>query len=96
LISVGVNEGVGSWWHGQFVPIAIDTSGNALFLDQRQGAGRLGEHDNEGSVDFDRWPSSLTELLELTATALETGGPTVGGYRRVIAGNRTLDWEFPR
>ncbi|WP_414944092.1 SMI1/KNR4 family protein [Amycolatopsis sp. cmx-11-32] len=96
LISNGSDDSVGSWWHGRFVPIAVNGGGDGLFLDQRTGTGRLGEWDHEGSVDFDRLPTTLTELLEQTATALETGGAVLGGYRPVVTGNRALDWDFPR
>ncbi|MEU3622955.1 glucan synthase [Amycolatopsis coloradensis] len=96
LISSGSDDSVGSWWHGRFVPIAVNGGGDGLFLDQRDGTGRLGEWDHEGSVDFDQWPATLTELLEQTATALETGGTLLGGYRPVVTGNRALDWDFPR
>ncbi|MBB5851415.1 SMI1/KNR4 family protein [Amycolatopsis umgeniensis] len=90
------DESVGYWWHGRFVPIAVSGGGDGLFLDQRTGTGRLGEWDHEGSVNFDRWPATLTDLLEQTATALETGGTVLGGYRAVVTGNRALDWDFPR
>ncbi|WP_410599854.1 SMI1/KNR4 family protein [Amycolatopsis sp. lyj-90] len=90
------DESVGHWWHGRFVPVAVSGGGDGLFLDQRAGTGRLGEWDHEGSVNFDRWPATLTELLEQTATALETGGTVVGGYRPVVTENRALDWDFPR
>ncbi len=96
LVSIGVDESVGSWWHGKFVPFAADGSGNTLFLDQRTGTARLGASDHEGGVDFARWPGSLTELLEQTATALETGGAVVGGYRPVVTENRALEWDFRR
>ncbi|MFC3448928.1 SMI1/KNR4 family protein [Amycolatopsis speibonae] len=96
LTSSGVDDSVGSWWHGRFVPIAVNGGGDGLFLDQRTGTGRLGEWDHEGSVSFDSWPATLTELLEQTATALETGGTIIGGYRPVVTGNRALDWDFPR
>ncbi|RSM71710.1 glucan synthase [Amycolatopsis sp. WAC 01375] len=96
LISSGLDGNVGSWWHGRFVPVAVDGGGDGLFLDQRTGTGRLGDWNHEGSVSFDRLPATLTELLEQTATALETGGSVVGGYRPVVTPNRALDWEFPR
>ncbi|UUV30676.1 SMI1/KNR4 family protein [Amycolatopsis roodepoortensis] len=96
LISGGWDDSVGSWWHGRFVPVAVDGGGDGLFLDQRTGTGRLGDWNHEGSVSFDHRPATLTELLERTASALETGGPTDGGYRPVVTGNRALDWEFPR
>ncbi|GAB3733200.1 hypothetical protein GCM10027598_57610 [Amycolatopsis oliviviridis] len=96
LTSSGLDGNVGSWWHGRFVPIAVDGGGNGLFLDQRTGTGRLGEWDHEGSVSSGRWPPTLTELLEQTATALETGGPVIDGYRPVVTEKRALDWDIPR
>jgi cell wall assembly regulator SMI1 len=96
LISSGSDDSVGSWWHGRFVPVAVNGGGDGLFLDQRTGTGRLGEWDHEGSVRFEGWPGTLTELLEQTATALETRGTVLGGYRPVVTGNRALDWDFPR
>ncbi|MFD5091797.1 SMI1/KNR4 family protein [Amycolatopsis thailandensis] len=96
LNSSGSDDSVGYWWHGRFVPIAVNGGGDGLFLDQRTATGRLGEWDHEGSVSFDRWPPTLTELLEQTATALETGGPVIHGYRPVVTENRALDWDIPR
>ncbi|KZB85772.1 SMI1/KNR4 family protein [Amycolatopsis regifaucium] len=96
LLSSGSDDSVGSWWHGQFVPVAVNGGGDGLFLDQRAGTGRLGSWDHEGSVRFEGWPGTLTELLEQTAAALETGGTVLDGYRPVVTGNRALDWDFPR
>ncbi|MFK0247275.1 SMI1/KNR4 family protein [Amycolatopsis azurea] len=96
LTSSGIDDNVGYWWHGRFVPFAVDGGGDGLFLDQRTGTGRLGEWNHEGSVSFDRWPPTLTELLEQTATALETGGPVIDGYRPVVTEKRALDWDIPR
>jgi cell wall assembly regulator SMI1 len=94
VLTHGQNESVGSWWHGQFVPFAVDGAGDVLFLDQRPGhGGELGESDHEGSVDFSRRPASLTELLEQTATALETGVRTSGDYRAKVTPAGVLTWE---
>lgn len=94
VLTSGPDEGVGVWWHGGFVPFAVDGAGDVLFLDQRPGHdGKLGESDHEGSVDFSRRPASLTALLEQTATALETGGPTNGGYRAKVTPPGVLTWE---
>ncbi|GAA4547166.1 SMI1/KNR4 family protein [Amycolatopsis samaneae] len=91
-----IGSGTGSWWHGQWLPFAVDGSGENLFLDQRQGRdGRLGEHDNEGDANFDRWPTGLTDLLEQTATALETGRPAFGRYPPKVE-KGVLDWEIRR
>lgn len=98
-VLTGLDEpgSVGSWWHGQYVPFAVDNSGDSLFLDQRPGrAGRLGEHDNEGDVNFDRWPTNLTGLLELTADALETGKTVLGHVRARVNADKVLDWEIIR
>ncbi|MFD1045285.1 glucan synthase, partial [Kibdelosporangium lantanae] len=57
-------------------------------------AGRLGEHDNEGTVDFDRWPTSLPGLLELTADALESGKTVLGHVRAKVDTDRVLEWEI--
>lgn len=90
------DESVGSWWHGQYVPFAVDGSGEALFVDQRAGKhGKLGEHDNEGDVNFDRWPQTLTDLLEQTATALEMGR-RIGHSRAKVTPEGVLDWEILR
>lgn len=40
LADLGDDGAVGPWWHGRYVPIAVDHSGNSLFLDQRTD-GRL-------------------------------------------------------
>jgi cell wall assembly regulator SMI1 len=94
VLTHGQNESVGSWWHGQFVPFAVDGAGDVLFLDQRPGYdGKLGESDHEGTVDFSRRPASLTELLEQTATALETGERTNGSYRAKVTPAGVLTWE---
>jgi cell wall assembly regulator SMI1 len=97
VLTQGVNESVGSWWHGQFVPFAVDGAGDVLFLDQRRGhEGKLGQSDHEGSVDFSRRPATLTELLEQTATALETGERTYGDYRAEVTPAGVLTWELVR
>jgi cell wall assembly regulator SMI1 len=97
ILTAGQNESVGSWWHGQFVPFAADGAGDVLFLDQRRGhGGELGESDHEGSVDFSRRPATLTDLLEQTATALETGEVTNGYCRAEVTPEGVLQWEFVR
>jgi cell wall assembly regulator SMI1 len=95
LTSGGMPGNVISWWHGQYVPFAVDHSGEALFLDQRPGQnGRLGEHDNEGNVNFERWPSTLAELLEVTADGMETGNTILGHYRALVTPEGVLDWDI--
>jgi cell wall assembly regulator SMI1 len=94
LISLGLDSGVGSWWHGQVIPIAIDGGGGNLLLDQRPGHdGRLGEHFEDSEMMFTHFPASLTELLELTAGSLETGGLVLGHYRPKVA-DGMLDWDI--
>jgi cell wall assembly regulator SMI1 len=93
LASVGADGNVGSWWHGQFVPVA-EFDGDSLFLDQRTGSGRLGEHFNEDSVSFERLPSTLTEFLEQTADVLEGKRPALLSARPAVTPRRTLGWEI--
>jgi cell wall assembly regulator SMI1 len=96
LMSLDLPDDVGSWWHGQYVPFAVDNSGESLFFDERAGHnGRLGEHDNEGEVNFDRWPPTLTELLEQTAEGLETGHTVLNSYRAKVT-DGALGWEIIR
>lgn len=48
---------------------------------------------NEDGTRFERWPASVTELLEKTAQSLETGRPYEDRYRpKVVDG--VLDWEI--
>ncbi|MBO3742602.1 SMI1/KNR4 family protein [Actinoplanes flavus] len=83
------------WWHRQFVPFASAGDGGCLLVDQRPGGhGRVGEFYPEDGTDFARWPASVTELLEGTATALETGRPYDGRYRPTVTGDGLLDWEI--
>jgi cell wall assembly regulator SMI1 len=94
LGSVGIDGNVGSWWHGQVIPIAFDGGGGNLLLDQRPGrGGRLGDHSEESEMRFERYPRTLTELLELTARSLETRSAVLEHYRpKVVAG--ALDWDI--
>jgi cell wall assembly regulator SMI1 len=84
------------WWHPDFVPFADAGDGGSLLVDQRPGGhGRVGEFYPEDGTDFERWPASVAELLEKTATSLETGKPYEGRYRpRVVDG--AVDWEIVR
>ncbi|GGN72418.1 hypothetical protein GCM10010112_40680 [Actinoplanes lobatus] len=83
------------WWHRQFVPFASAGDGGCLLVDQRPGGhGRVGEFYPEDGTDFARWPASVTELLEDTATALETGRPYDGRYRPTVDGHGLLNWEI--
>jgi cell wall assembly regulator SMI1 len=83
------------WWHQAFVPFAMDGGGGCLFTDQRAGGhGRVGEFYPEDGTSFERWPASFVELLEGTATSLETGRPYAGNYRPQVATDGTLDWDI--
>ncbi|MEU4626583.1 SMI1/KNR4 family protein [Actinoplanes sp. NPDC023801] len=84
------------WWHPDFVPFAQAGDGGSLVADQRPGGhGRVGEFYPEDGTNFERWPASVIELLEKTATSLETGRPYEGRYRpRVVDG--AVDWEVLR
>jgi cell wall assembly regulator SMI1 len=94
LGSSGSDGSVGSWWHGQVIPVAFDGGGGNLLLDQRPGrGGRLGDHDEETEMMFNTYPRSLTELLEQTATSLETGNAALKRYHpKVVAG--ALEWDI--
>jgi cell wall assembly regulator SMI1 len=88
-------EEPGRWWHPRYVPFAEDFSGDCLVVDQRpEGAGRVGVQSHEDRVFFDGRPSSVVELLEATATALESGRPYDSARPRVTDG--VLDWELVR
>ncbi|MFI5890137.1 SMI1/KNR4 family protein [Actinoplanes sp. NPDC051513] len=83
------------WWDKAFVPFAQDGSGGCLFADQRAGGhGRIGEFYPEDGTSFERWPASFVELLEGTATSLETGRPYAGNYRPRVGTDGALDWEI--
>jgi cell wall assembly regulator SMI1 len=83
------------WWHPAFVPFAAAGDGGCLVADQRDGGhGRVGEFYPENGTSFDRWPASVTELLEGTARSLETGRPYANSYRPTVASGGVLDWEI--
>ncbi|SNY53211.1 Cell wall assembly regulator SMI1 [Paractinoplanes atraurantiacus] len=83
----------GAWDKG-LVPFARTLDGGCLLVDQRPGGhGRVGEYFPEDGVSFERWPASVTEFLEQTAKALETGRPYGGHFRPRVA-DGTLDWEI--
>jgi cell wall assembly regulator SMI1 len=83
-----------AWWDKAFVPFAAAGDGGSLVVDQRPGGhGRVGEFYAEDGTSFERWPASVAELLERTATSLETGRPYGGHYTpRVVGG--VLDWDI--
>lgn len=87
LTDVGIDGNVGSWWHGQYVPIAVDHGGDSLFL---APDGRLGRHYHETGVEFDG-PATYTDLLEQTADALTGTGPLAAEYRPYVADGQ-LGW----
>jgi hypothetical protein len=77
------------------VPIAQDGGGDMVLLDQRAGReGNVGEHYEEGIMEFGRWPATLTDLLEQTATAVENGKPVQD--RLANTENGKLDWALTR
>lgn len=83
----------GYWWAEGFVPFAEDWGGGHLIVDQRPGNhGRVGEFFDEDGVSFAGQPASVLELLELTATSLETGRPGIGDVRPVVE-NGYLLWS---
>ncbi|MFE3526485.1 SMI1/KNR4 family protein [Streptomyces sp. NPDC059161] len=91
------DEQYGPWWHKQWIPIALDGSGDYLILDQRPHPrrGRIGNADHETGCSFSHHPmrTSLPALLDATATALETREP-VDGYLPVVRDDGHLDWDF--
>ncbi|MER8010825.1 SMI1/KNR4 family protein [Streptomyces sp. NPDC094149] len=86
----------GPWWHRQWIPFAADGSGDYLVIDQRPTpqCGRIGDADHEDGCRFNPHPmwASLPELLDMTATALESGD-LADCYERVVL-DRELTWEF--
>jgi hypothetical protein len=56
------------------------------------GRGRVGETIGNGGTLFEQWPTSVTDLLEGTAQALETGEPYLEGYRAYMRTGGSLDW----
>ncbi|MCP2165298.1 SMI1/KNR4 family protein [Goodfellowiella coeruleoviolacea] len=85
----------GWWWHRRYVPFAEDGRGDYQFFDQRDGAGsRIGEAARVDGVNFAGQPAGLADLLERTATALETGEPFNGTWRPVVTDAGELDWTW--
>lgn len=81
------------WWDRQLVPFAATGDGGSLVVDQRPGRhGRVGEWFHETGPTFEAWPASVVELLEQTATSLETGKPFADRWTPAIAGGR-LEWK---
>jgi cell wall assembly regulator SMI1 len=86
----------GFWWHPRYTPFTQNFSGDSLVLDQGTApTARVGEHGHEVGVSFERWPGSLAELFEGTATALERGRSYLGG-RPVVTSDGDLDWAIGR
>ena len=87
----------GPWWHPKWIPFAADGAGDYLVIDQcpTRHCGRIGDADHEVGCHFSphlMW-ASLPALLDMTATAIETGDP-VDCYERVVSDERKLAWEF--
>ncbi|MCX4578742.1 SMI1/KNR4 family protein [Streptomyces sp. NBC_01571] len=87
----------GPWWHRQWIPFAADGAGDHLVIDQRptRVRGRIGDADHESGCRFEAHPmwASLPALLDMTATALESG-ELLECYERVVVDTRELDWKF--
>jgi len=83
------------WWHAGFVPFATAGDGGCLLVDQRPGGhGRVGEFYPEDGTSFERWPASVGELLEKTASSLETGRAYENRYAPKVDAEGALDWEI--
>jgi cell wall assembly regulator SMI1 len=83
------------WWDRAYIPIAESGDGGCLLADQRPGRhGRVGEFYPEDGASFERWPGSVAELLEGTATSLETRRPYAGQYRPKVDADGVLDWDI--
>ncbi|WEH16554.1 SMI1/KNR4 family protein [Streptomyces sp. VNUA24] len=87
----------GPWWHRQWIPFAENGGGDELVIDQRptRYSGRVGDAFHEEGCHFPphaMW-ASLPALLDMTATALETGEP-LDRYTRIVSDEGRLDWEF--
>lgn len=84
-----------AWWDRAYIPVAESGDGGCLLVDQRPGGrGRVGEFYPEDGTSFERWPASLADLLEGTASALETGRPYAGQYRPKVGADGVLDWDI--
>lgn len=72
----------GPWWNAQWIPFALDGSGDCLIVGQRSHRlnGRIRVADHETGCSFRRHPrwASLPALLGATATALESGSALDG------------------
>jgi cell wall assembly regulator SMI1 len=85
----------GGWWDRGFVPFATAGDGGSLVVDQRPGGhGRVGDFYPERGTKFEEWPASFAELLEQTATSLETGRPFAGHYTPRTDSAGALDWDI--
>jgi cell wall assembly regulator SMI1 len=94
LESNGFDGSVGTWWHGQVIPIAADTSTGIVLLDQRPGQlGRLGSHSEGSDMRFGHLPATFAELLEATSNALRTGTVVFEHYRPKVV-DRRLEWDI--
>src|SRR5262249_31196389 len=83
------------WWDRAYVPFAEDGSGGVLFVDLRPGEhGRVGEFYPDDGGNSATWPGSVAELLEGTASSLESGRPYAGHYRPKVGADGLLDWDI--
>jgi cell wall assembly regulator SMI1 len=95
VMAGGGTEWADPWWDKAFVPFATTGGGGSLLVDQRPGGhGRVGEFGPEDGTDFAAWPASVTELLERTATSLETGRPYAGHYTPEVDATGHLNWKI--
>lgn len=87
----------GPLWHPQWLPFASSVMGDLLVVDLRPTRlrGRIGDACHGDLCQFREHPrwSSLRSLFEMTATALETGGP-LEGCEPFVTGKGELEWEL--
>ncbi|MEU5041741.1 SMI1/KNR4 family protein [Streptomyces griseorubiginosus] len=86
----------GPWWHRHWIPFAENGAGDFLVIDERptRRRGRIGTADHEDGCRFSPHPmwSFLPDLLDMTATAIETGA-LLDCYERAVVDD-ALTWTF--